>query len=295
MGEEEVAVFVVGVGREFVAGDLHAALGTYALRTRLLLGDDGAEFEFAKLQVGTHAEERRGAAYEVGVGRHAHVAGLNEFYYFVFLALVAEFEVLRVKVEGGFGVVVEVHVHLVADLSVEAEVDFLIEVETEHLAVAFGKGGVVGVSGVGADFQFGRTLRLYAYAAGPEYFVHGSEVKVHVGEVELVLSLGFEFFSVFLPVVSVERTLKTPAHVFIWLEMEGGFEEVVAEACAVHVESGLLVVDGLGLEVFGVLEVNGFLVLGIHRRLRGHLHGETRSDGVGHCFGQFALQGCFAA
>ena len=136
VGEEEVAVFIVSICRKLEVGELHAALGADALRTGLLLRDNGADFELAELQVGTYAEERRRAAYERRVGGHGDVARLDELDDFVLLAFVVQLEVLRVEVEGRLGVVVEVEVYLVAHLAVDAEIDFLVEIEAEHLAVA---------------------------------------------------------------------------------------------------------------------------------------------------------------
>ena len=62
--EEEVAVFVVGICRKLIIGELYAAFGIDALRTGLLLGNDRADFEFAELHVGANTEERRRAANE---------------------------------------------------------------------------------------------------------------------------------------------------------------------------------------------------------------------------------------
>ena len=52
--------------------------------------------------------------HERRVGGERHVAALDELDDLVLLAVILQLHVLRVEVEGGVGVVVEVHVHLVA-------------------------------------------------------------------------------------------------------------------------------------------------------------------------------------
>ena len=98
------------------------------------MADYGLNFEFTELHVCAKAEEAAYAWYEADVAGEGYVAGFDEFDDFVFFAVVFEFEVLCVVVEGGLCVVVQVHVDLVAHLTVEAQVDFFIEVEADCLA-----------------------------------------------------------------------------------------------------------------------------------------------------------------
>ena len=137
--EEEVAVLLV-VGSVNLEGcRLHAASAGDARRRSLLLRDDRLQLELAKLPVAADAEECRSTVYERRVAGEGDVARLYELDDLVFLAVVLQLHVLRVEVEGGVGVVVEVHVHLVAHLAVDTEVDLLVEVHLRRLTVADGE------------------------------------------------------------------------------------------------------------------------------------------------------------
>ena len=72
---------------------------------------------------------------------------------------------MRVEVEGGIGVVVQVHVHLVAHSSIHVHIDFLIEIHAGGLAVAHGQRRVVDVLHRGTELQLGRSLGLDTHAA----------------------------------------------------------------------------------------------------------------------------------
>ena len=281
VGQEEVAVLVVGIGRELKGGELYATARTYALCARLLLRNDGAQFQFAKLQVGTHAEERVGATNEARRRGHRYVARLEQFDDFILLALVTQFEVLRVKVEGGLTVVVEVHVYLIAHLTVQTKVDFLVEVEAEYFAVAFGERRVVGEAHVGAYFQFGATLRLDAHAARTEHLVERSEVEVHVGKVEFVLPLFLEGLRILLAIPCVAGTLLHPAGVLVGGEVKGRFEEVVAQSRAEVIGACGFVEHRLVLEVLGVFQVDGAACRVGRRAHHGGLYAEAAAVGRG--------------
>ena len=126
--EEEVAVLLVVGGVHLEGGVLLTALRTDALRRTLLLRGDQLQLEFAELHVGTQTEQTAGALDERGIGGERDVARLDELDNLILLAVVLQLHVLRIVVEGGVGVVVEVHVHLVAYLTVHAEVNLLVEV-----------------------------------------------------------------------------------------------------------------------------------------------------------------------
>lgn len=85
------------------------------------------QLEFAKLHIGSNTKQTAGAFDERRVGREGDVARLNEFDDFIFLAVVLQFHVLCIEIEGSIGVVIQVHVHLIAHLSVDVEIDFLIK------------------------------------------------------------------------------------------------------------------------------------------------------------------------
>ena len=185
-----MAVFFIVGSIDLEGRELCTALCRHALGCRLLLRGNELELELAKLQVGAQAKERGRALDQRRVAGERHVTGLNELYDLVFLAVILELEVLRVEVEGGVGVVVKVHVDLVANLSVDVEVYLLVKVDIGCLAVSDGQRRVVDVLHRGAKLQFCRSLGLYAHAAGAENLFGGTEVEVHVGKVEFLLALG---------------------------------------------------------------------------------------------------------
>ena len=198
VGKEEVAILIVVVDVNFKVGELHTALRIDGGGRRLLLGNYRLEFQLTKLQIGTHPKKGGGAADEGGVGGEADVTRFNEFDNFVLLTFVAQLQILGVKGECRIGVVVEVHVHLVAHLTVEVKVDFLVEVKSKHLAILFRKRGIINVAHIGANLQFGRTICGNAYATRTKYFLQGTEIKLHVGEVKLLAPLFFVKFFVFV-------------------------------------------------------------------------------------------------
>ena len=249
-----MAVFLVVGDIDFEGGELHAAFRRHARGVRLLLRDDGLEFQLAKLHVGAEAEEGTGAGDERGVAGERDVAAFDELDDFVFLAFVFQLHALGVEVESGVGVVVDVHVHLVAYLAVDAEVDFLVEVKGGGLAVADGQRGVVDVLERGAKLQFRRSLGLDAHAARAEDFLGRAEVEMHVGEVELLLPLALGDFFVLRLEKLVHGAALAPLEILVVGHHRGrpyiGASHLVADDVAVE---GVVVLHRL-LHVLRALE-----------------------------------------
>ena len=255
MREEEVAVLLV-VGHVDLEGcGLRAALGGDALRRRLLLRQDRLQLQLAELPVGAQAEERCSAVDKRVVRGERDVAGLDELDDLVLLALIFQLEVLCVEVEGGVGVVVEVHVHLVAHLTVDREVDLLVEVEGRRLAVADGQRGVVDVLQRGTHLQLGRALCLHADAARAEDFLGRAEVEVHVGEVELVLALRLDVLGVLLAEELLAGAPLAPLHVFLGRHHDGRVQIGVADLRSDIIESERVVVLHLLLDILRHVQV----------------------------------------
>ena len=293
MAEEEVPVLVVGVGSNFERGELASAFGTDGCGSGVFLRHDSLQFQFAELQVGAHAEQRTGTSDERRVGRHADVTGFDEFDDFVFFALIAQFDLLGVKVEGGFGVIVEVHVDFVADLTVQAEVYLFVEVESEDFSVSLTERGVVGEAGVGTDFEFCRTLGFDSDAAGTENLFEFSEREVHVGEVKLLFSFCLELLGVLLFVESTTAALSHEFTIFFIVQRERHIDigRLVARAefRAEEEVSALVVVGGFGSEVLGVFQVNDTVCCVGEGDESGLLDRVCRLGGKG---GKFRVEGC---
>ena len=158
---------------------------------------------------------------ECGVGGHADVAAFDEFDDLVLLAVVLQFHLLGVHVHGGFGVVVDVHVHLVAHLTCDAEVDLLVEVEAEGLPSVGSQRGVLDVLVGAAQLQLGVALCLDLHASGAENLLCWSEVELDVCEVELALAAGVEGVLVLLAVVLLHGALEAPLLVLVGRHEDG--------------------------------------------------------------------------
>ena len=173
------------------------------------------QFQSSELQVCSYTEERRCATYERRVGWETDIAGLNQFYYLILLALVFQFQVLCVEVKGGIGIIVQVHIDLVAHLTVHAQVYLLVEVYACSISVAYGQRGVVDAFQRSSEFQLGSTLSLDAHSTGAEYFLSWSEVEVHIGEVEFLFTLcGYHLFILRFEVL-VEVTSAAPFDILL--------------------------------------------------------------------------------
>ena len=71
---------------------------------------------------------------ERGVGGHRDVAGFHQLHDFVLLAIVFQLHLLTIYFHGGFRVVVDLHVHLVAHFTCDRKVNLLVEVKAESLS-----------------------------------------------------------------------------------------------------------------------------------------------------------------
>ena len=245
--------------------ELLAALRRHRLRRRLLLRGYELQLELAKLQVGAQTEERGSSAHERRVGGERHVASLDELHNLVLLAVVLQLETLRVEVERSVGVVVEVHVHLVAHTTVQTNVYLLVEVHRGGLAVAHGQRRVVDALHRGAELQLGSTLRLDAHTARSEYLLSRSEVEVHVGEVELLLALSLIYLVVLLAEELVHHASLAPLAILLLRHHKRGVDVRVGYLRADDVAVERVVVHHVLLQVVGTLQVGGILVEVVER------------------------------
>ena len=134
-----MAVLLVVGDIEFERCQLGTALGRHALAGGVLLRQDGLQLQLAKLHIGTDTKQAAGTFDERVIGGECDVTGLNEFDNLVLLTLVAQLQVLGIPVDGGIGVVVQRHVHLVANLTCHIDIDLFVEVDGLGLAVALGQ------------------------------------------------------------------------------------------------------------------------------------------------------------
>ena len=265
--QEEVAVLFVVGHVQFEGCQLRAALAGDALRGGVLLRQHGLQLQLAELHVGAHAEEAGGSLDQRVVRREGDVAGLDELDDFVFLALVAQLQVLGVEVEGGIGVVVQRHVHLVAYLAGDVEVDFLVEIDRLGVTVALGQRRVVDVLEVGTELQLCGTLGLDAHTARAEYLLGGADVEVHVGKVEFLLAFVRHVLGILLAEELVHLAALAPLVILFGGHQHRGIQVAVTNLRANDVHAGRVVVLYLLLDILGEVQVEG-------RRVEvGHLDG----------------------
>ena len=131
-------------------------------------------------------------------------------------------------------------------------------------------------------------MRLDAHTARAEDFIGWPEVELHVGEVELFFSLGLEVFAVLRAVVFRHGAAETPIHIFLARHEKRRFEIVVAKFRAEAVGIFLFVVLCLGLQVFGVFEVDACLRF-VFVLNGGALHLKARAYRVGRRSGDARL------
>ena len=255
--QEEVAVLVVVGHANLKFRELAAALRTHRTALRGLLRHHRLQRQLAKLQVGTDTEERCGARDERRVGGEAHVTCLQQLDDLILLTVILQLHLLRVEVKGRLRVVVHVQVHLVTNPTVDAQVDLLVEVESEGVAAAGRQRRVVDALLVESELQFGRSLRLDLHATRSENLLCGTQVKLHVREVKLLLlSLLLKLLLVLVAEVSIQRALHAPCRILLGSHQQWHRQVRVANLVTHDVRMCLLVVGRLCRQVLRVAQVH---------------------------------------
>ena len=114
-----MSVFFVIGGAELKVGGLCATLAGGAGCGTLLLAEYRLQFQLAELEVCAQTEQTAHTRNQTHVAGEGYISCLDELDDFVLLAIVLQLHVLRVEVEGGFCVVIQIQVYLVAHLTIE--------------------------------------------------------------------------------------------------------------------------------------------------------------------------------
>ena len=130
-----MTVFLIVGGTHLEAGHLCSSLGRDTLRGRVLLREDRLELQFTKLHIGSDTKQRGGATYQRVIGREGDTTQLHQFDDLIFFSFILQLQVLRIKIEGSIGIVVEVHIDLITHLTIDAQIDLLIEIEGLGISV----------------------------------------------------------------------------------------------------------------------------------------------------------------
>ena len=277
VGEEEVTVLLVVGGIHLEGRCLSTALCRYALRRRLLLREHCLELQLAELHVGPDTEEAGSASHQRVVRGEAHVTTFHQLDDFIFLAVVLQLQVLGIEIERGVSVVVQVHIHLVAHLTVHAEVDLLVEVERRGLTVADGQRGVVDALDVHAQLQFGRSLCFDTHATRTEDLLCRPQVEVHVGKRELVFTLRLHVLHILLAEEVAQGPLLRPFRIFLRGHQQGGVQIVVTHLCTHIIHIGRVIILHRLTDILRIFQVDGDRVEVTHLHRGGLLSAPTRA------------------
>ena len=257
-------LFVVG-HIQFESRCLCSTLRLHTLGRRFLLRQDGLQFQSSELHIGAHTKQTAGTLYQRVVRWERHISRLYQLDDFILLAFVLQLQVLCIKVEGSIGVVVQVHVHLVAHPSVQVQVHLLIKVEGCSLTVADRQRGVIGLLDVTSNLQFSRSLSFDAHAARTENLLGRSQVEVHIGKVELIFAGVLGVLGVLLVEEVVQGSFLHPSAILLGSHQYGSIQIRVAQLCAdvVHVQR-VVILHGLAY-VGRCLQVDGRAVQVVHK------------------------------
>ena len=228
MTKEEMSVFLVISGVYLKRRHLRASAWWHTLSSGVFLRNHCLQFQFAKLHICTHTEERRCSFYERWIRWEGNISCLNKFYNLVFLALITQFYVFGIPVKGSVGIVVKVHVHLISNLTIDIQIYFLVKVKSLSLSVSYWQWGVVYILHRHAHLQLCRTLCLYAHSSWSEYFLCWSKVEVHITERELILSLTCHILSILFAEELSHRAALTPFAILLWGHQQWGIKIRVA-------------------------------------------------------------------
>ena len=129
------------------------------------------QFQASELHIRAQAKQAGGTFHQRVIGGECHITCLYQFDDFIFFTFIAQFDVLGIEVKGSIGVVIQIHVHLIAHLTRYVQIDFLIEINSLGVSVAFWQRGIVNALEVGTQFQLCRTLCLDTHTTWTEYLL----------------------------------------------------------------------------------------------------------------------------
>ena len=252
-----MAVLLVVSHIQLKGSHLRAASRRYVLGGRVLLRENRLQLQLAKLHVGTNTEQAAGTLHQRVVRGEGDVTRLHQLDNLVLLALIAQLDILGVEVEGGVGVVVQVHVHLVTYLTVDVQVDFLVEVNSLGSSVSLWQRGVVDILEVSSQLQLSRTLRLDAHTTGAEYLLGRSQVEVHIRKVELVLALGSHVLRILLAEEALQLPFLAPCAVFLGSHQHRSIQVVIAYLRTDDIHARRVVILHLLPDILREVEIDG--------------------------------------
>ncbi len=254
-------VLVVLVGIDSKGSGLGSSACVDALRLRILLRHNRSSREFAELQFGLDAEQRRTSSDERRTCGERHIAGFDILYYIVFLAFIGEFKILAVEIKGRIGVIRHVELHAVADAGSDCSLYFLVEIEVCLTACRQRKRRIVGLVALYAHRYLHRALRTQRHAAGTENLFERTECEVHIEHIERLLLLVGDKPHVAIAVVALHRASELPVVVLLRRDYKRLCYVDAAQTRVHHIAAGSRVELCRSDNIRGCREVVGQLVL----------------------------------
>ena len=119
------------------------------------MGKEGIDPQLAELQIRFHTEQGRSTIDQRVAGRHADITGFQRFDDLVLFSRIGQFQLFRVEVERGLGIVVHAEVDFRADGSLHVQLHALVKVEEGPFTLTFGEGRILLVGHFHAHGEFG--------------------------------------------------------------------------------------------------------------------------------------------
>ena len=126
-----------------------------------------------------------------------------------------------IEIKRRIGVIIQVHIHLVAHLSIHIEVDFLIEIHCSCATTIERKCRIFQVLMCEPHAQFGRSLRANPHTARTKNLLGRSKIKVHVAEIKLIFPLAHKDFSILFPKEGIPLLMISPPQIFFLRHHQG--------------------------------------------------------------------------
>ena len=165
-----------------------------------------------------------------------------------------QLQVLLIEAERRLGIVAHVEVQLIAHLTVYAQLYLLVEIKDVIVSRTLCERGVVNELVFEAEEQFCRTLQFHLHAAGTKDFVCGTDIELHIGDIEFAFVVVFYFAYFALPVFPHFLSFGVGA-VFGFGHHVGGSNLHIAYACPHHIAACCGVILYGCLHILGVLQI----------------------------------------
>ena len=261
MVEEEVAVCLVVacLNTEFVGN--RSGVNLYGAGFAFLLREHCGGGKFAKFQVGLYTKKGAATLNQSSFERHRHVTELNALDYFVVVTDVF-YVLLVLKFKSCLGVVVDSDFHLVADSTCNAYLHIHIKIKRHIVSLFFGKGKVVDFRNVHTADYLHISLSLDVDNVGTKHAVETTDVDI---DTRIKVAVETVAVAVVAP-CALHKHLLTPifAHFgavgcrVVALSVGGLRTSHIHSAYFLlrGVSAGLVVVLGLGGDIFGVFKLD---------------------------------------